>query len=323
MEKRYYLGLDGGGTKTACVLYDAVTEQLWTHTDGPTNHEVLPRGMEDVAGALEGVLRPLLEKAGLNCGDIAAAVFGMSGVDTPAQHTRISGMIGAMGFENYLLANDAYLAVKAVCGSCGVGAVNGTGCNVVGIHKSGRMTQTGGFGSFSGDVGGGDYLVSRVVRAVYEQYFKDGAETALSGMLFSYLGIEDENDLMEVLTDRLAREKGETTLALCRMAYQASAAGDREAGRILTGIGEGYARTIRAVARRLELEAPVAVGLVGSQFTKCEDRTAIETLKRELGPGFEVRIIDTTPVAGALLWALELDGVQADREALKKRLAAI
>lgn len=323
MEKRYYLGLDGGGTKTACVLYDAVTGQLWTHTGGPTNHEVLPGDMADVPGALEGVLRPLLEKVGLRCGDVAAAVFGMSGVDTQAQHTQISGMIRAMGFGNFLLANDAYLAVKAVCGSCGVGAVNGTGCNVVGINERGRMTQTGGFGSFSGDVGGGDYLVSRVVRAVYEQYFKDGAETALSPMLFAYLGIENENELMETLTDRLAREKGETTLALCRMAYQAAAAGDREAGSILTRIGAGYAKTVRAVARRLELEAPVAVGLVGSQFTKCEDQTAIETLKRELGPGFEVRIIDTRPVAGALLWALELDGVETDGESLKKRIAAI
>ena len=41
---KWYLGLDGGGTKTHCVLYDAATGALYSTRAGPTNHETLPGG---------------------------------------------------------------------------------------------------------------------------------------------------------------------------------------------------------------------------------------------------------------------------------------
>lgn len=323
MGKRYYLGVDGGGTKTACVLYDALTGRLWGVQSGPTNHETLSGGMGELPRALEKAFRPLLDKAGLGCQDIAAAAFGLAGVDTERQRETIFDMIARLGFGNFVLVNDAYLAVKGVCGSAGIGAVNGTGCNVVGINVRGQMQQVGGFSSFSGDRGGSAYLVGHVVRSVYEQHFKGGKSTAMSGMLFAFLGIQDETGMMETLMYRLEQSRSETTLALCRMAYTAAAAGDSVAKEILRGIGWDYARSIRALAARLDLTAPVPVGLVGSQFTKCEDSTVIETLKGELGPDYDVRIIDTKPVAGALFWALELEGLKTDREALKKQIAAI
>lgn len=321
MENRYYLGLDGGGTKTHCILYDTKNGDLQLYSGGPTNHEVLAGGLQALPQALKQAIDPLFARVGVHPRDIAGAVFGLSGVDTAQQHEIISGIIRDMGFSNFLLANDAYLAVKAVCGSAGIGAVNGTGCNVVGISPRGDTVQVGGHGAFSGDCGGGDFLVANVIRSVYEQHFKNGPETAMSPMVFRFLGIGQANELMQVLPRRLEESPKETTLEICLILYRAAAQHDIVAKRILEICGQEYARSIRSVATKLSMEPPVAVGLVGSHFTKCQDDTAIVALRNALGHGYHVQIISTKPVAGALLWALELGQVQIDTDVLKKRIA--
>ena len=62
MQNCWYLGLDGGGTKTRCALYNTATDTLLTVRGGSTNHEALPGGM----GALHQIgilLHPILRRA--------------------------------------------------------------------------------------------------------------------------------------------------------------------------------------------------------------------------------------------------------------------
>ena len=98
------------------------------------------------------------------------------------------------------------------------------------------------------------------------------------------------------------------------MLYLAAASGDGAARQILTACGEDYALSIRCVAERLGLRKPVEVALIGSHFTKCEDNTTIDTIRRLLDPHgkgeYRLHIMSTEPVAGALLWALERAGIR-------------
>jgi N-acetylglucosamine kinase-like BadF-type ATPase len=326
MEHRYYLGMDGGGTKTDCVLYDAETDELSFCCGGPTNHEVLPGGLEELPAAVCAAAEPLLRRAGIGPEALRAGAFGLGGVDTPIQQTMITQVLAGMGFGRFALANDAYLGIQAECGGVGIAAVNGSGYSVVGINRAGQRLQIGAHSEMTGDKGGGDYLVPAVVRAAYTQLFKDGPQTAMTQMLFRWAGAECEEDFCQAVALRILSDRAGAYAEISRILYRASAQNDAEARRILTECGEDYALSVRCVADKLKMEGPIDVALLGSQFTKCEDACAIEALRRTLDPvRFRLRLIGTRPVAGALLWALELGGEPRQGEAaaqLKARVRA-
>lgn len=324
MDKRYFLGLDGGGTKTHCVLYDEEKDGLELKSGGATNHEVLPGGLEELPEALSAIVGPLLESAGLSPAELSAAAFGIGGVDTPMQHDLIAGMLEAMGFSRFVLSNDAYLGVKAECGGAGISAVNGSGYSVAGINSAGEMLQIGGHGEMTGDRGGGAYLVPAAVRAVYSQLFKGGPETALTALLEEWSGAGAPEEFCQAVAIRVLGDSVAAYSDVSKLLYRAASMGDGEARRILRESGEDYALSIRCAAARLGMDYPVEVALLGSQFTRCEDPCAIDAMRAALDPEkFRLRLISTKPVAGALLWAMELAGLKPGpekAEELKKRI---
>lgn len=323
MKDQWFFGLDGGGTKTLCALYNTATDELLTACGGPTNHEVLPGGMEGLADAVGAVAFPLLERAGIAPCALASAAFGMGGVDTPMQHGLISQILAGMGFERFVLSNDAFLGVKAELGRCGISAVNGTGYSVAGIAPDGRMLQIGGHGEMTGDRGGGDYLVPAAIRAVYTALFKRGPATRLTEFFFEWLGIAGRDDLCQAVAMQIYSDAADAYRRISQLLYQAAAEGDAVARSILTECGRDYALSIQCVAESLGLAAPVDVVLVGSQFTHCESPCAIDALRESLETAgdYRIHVISTAPVAGALFWAMENAGTEPkDKAALKARL---
>ena len=58
--KEYVLAIDGGATKTHLVLMHLETTKIWRVEGGPTNHEVLPGGFDELTFTLSGLLGQLL-----------------------------------------------------------------------------------------------------------------------------------------------------------------------------------------------------------------------------------------------------------------------
>lgn len=323
MQDQWFFGLDGGGTKTRCVLYNTATNELYTARGGPTNHEALSNGMDGLADAVGEITLPLLEHAGISLADLAGAGFGMGGVDTPMQHEIISQILTGMGFKNLVLANDAFLGVKAELENYGISAVNGTGYSVAGIGPGERMLQIGGHGEMTGDRGGGSYLVPAAIRSAYTALFKHGASTLLTKLFFEWLGIASRDDFCQAVIMRIYQDAPGTYLHISQLLYQAAAKRDAVARSILTECGRDYALSIQCVAESLALPSPVDVVLVGSQFTRCESPCAIDALRESLKKAgdYRIRVISTSPVVGALFWAMEKGGVvPKDKSVLKARL---
>lgn len=324
-QKRWFLGLDGGGSKTHCVLYDLQTDTLTAMCGGPTNHEALEHGMEDLPQAIMALVTPLLAQAGIGIEDLSSAAFGMGGVDTPIQHDIISGILRELGFQSFVLSNDAYLGIKAECDGYGICAVNGSGYSVVGISPTGESLQIGGHGDMSGDRGGGCYLVPAVIRAAYAQQFKLGPQTRLTQMLYDWLGISRREEFPQAVAMRILADAAQAYREISRLLYTAAAEHDPVALGILTESGEDYALSIQSVAGSLAIPAPIPLVLVGSQFVKGECSRTIDAMRQALEKTgvYSIRLISTAPVAGALFWAMELADCLPDantRDALKLRL---
>lgn len=311
MAKEYIIGLDGGGTKSDCVLLDTdgrfVDQLKW----GTTSHEFLPGGMAELACELKKMFTTLFERNGIEPRQIRRAVFGMAGVDTKYQKQKIAGMIALNGLKDFRVCNDGYLGIKAgTVSGVGITIINGTGCSFTGIGESGEMMQVGGQAVVMDDIGGGYIIGRNIVRLVHRDLILNGKSTMLSGMLMKKVGAASSDDLM----DELVQKVGENTIQikhLAPMMFEAAHQGDEVAKGYLAKMGRQIAEYVAAIVRKLALvhRDVIEVVLIGSAFLKAADKTHIESLEaeteRRFGHGKIIfRPLTVRPVCGAALWAL-------------------
>ncbi len=310
---KYVIGVDGGGTKTHCALFDIEGNKIEIMGWGPTNHEVLSGGVTELRNEIDKMIQCILNNNSITRKDVVQYVFGMAGIDTKNQHKAFTQMAKDLGYKNVLVCNDAFLGVKAGCTSgSGVCAINGTGCTVVGIDSKGSTIQIGGQGNLTGDVGGGGYLGLKVVSTVYNALFKDTGPTLMSDMLFDILGITNKYNYMEVLTEQASR--GTIIIKdLGKIVFEAANKGDSKALDILQHMGSENARSINGVINELDFQDQqcIEVVLAGSIYVKGKNDTAVQTLKdkvQENNPTKEIlfKVLTEPPVMGAIAWALKL-----------------
>ncbi len=321
---RYVLGIDGGGSKTRCALYDADTGRLDLMPYGTTCHESLSGGFNDLPGVFRGMFRSLLSRNNIGFGDIEMGVIGLSGVDTPEQHRIVSEMLTALGLKRLSLYNDAYLGIFAGgANGTGICAVSGTGSCVAGLDSAGKFVKIGGLGTLTGDMGGGRMLSRRVVGLVYSQLFRDAPFTALTTALFRWLDITDRDEFLDLVTERLKNDDENTTLTLCRLLFSAAAEGDAAALSLLEESGRSYAGGIAGAVSQLTFAPgePLEVIFAGSLFTKSVCDHAQKTAEAVLLQKFRTpifRTLDVPCVAGAVLRALDELGIGGRRESVLK-----
>lgn len=320
--ERYVLGVDGGGTKTHCALFDLAGNGIDMINWGPTSHEVLKGGFKELESELSSLFHHVLEKNGIGFHQIARGVFGFAGIDTCRQQELISGIISRLGFKDFILCNDAFLSVKAGCPQgYGVGIINGTGCCVAGIDPGGRLLQVGGLGHLTGDVGGGAGLGEAAIRVAYTYFFRCGGHTLMAGMLLEELGITSKYELVECIHRKIS--KGEIRISdLNRLVFEAANMGDEVATAILEKVGEELAASANGALKELKFGAgkKICIVLAGSIHLKGNHPALVDKLKESIvlqNPGREIEfvLLERPPATGAAIWALEsVLGREAIRE---------
>lgn len=316
--KKYVLGVDGGGTKTHCSIFDLDGNMVDLVSWGTTNHECLSGSYAELKAELSKLFTYILTKNNIGTEDLERCVFGLAGVDTKWQHEFITNMIFDLGIRDFTLCNDSYLGVKAGSeNGTGICAINGTAFSIGGIDSKGNMLQIGGLGELSGgDFGGGEYLAGKAIAATYNSIFKGDSETLITDMFFDILGITSKFDFVEALKGKI--DDGTYKYDYFnRLVFEAANKNDTVAQGLLDNMGLEYARCISAVINNLDFckQEPVEIILAGSIFVKGENSRAIEKIRQEISNKHKDRIITykvltAPPVAGAILWALEQSGTK-------------
>jgi len=321
--KQYFLGLDGGGTKTHILLYERESGLFDLFTGVGTNYENMPGGYTELSDVLSQMMDTFLGKHGITAADIKSAAFGMAGVDSKKQHQEISNIISALGFKKFELNNDAFLGVWAgTSRGAGVSCVNGTGFSVVGMDAGGQTIQVGGMGFLTGDYGGAFWLVPEVMSYVHGQFFRRYPKSLMTEPIMEVLGITSKVDYMEAAHERFTSDDYKAVnLAILKILFDAAKQGDAAACGLLARSGRAYGENILGVLDNLSFHDPVEIVLTGSLFQKNPDSHVIvkldEFLKENYNKPYEIKILDTPSVLGALFWAIG-DASSAEERALLK-----
>lgn len=302
---RYFLGVDGGGTKTHALLVAEDGQALGFGQAGPGNWEGV--GLDGMTAALQTAISAAARMAGISITQISAAGLGLAGYDWPCQRAMILNALSPLGLRGPLeLVNDAALGIFAGCThGWGISVVSGTGCNCRGRGKD-RMTEgrmVGGANHWSGEYAGGGDLAARAMRAVTFEWNRRGPATALSAAFLELSGARDLFDLIEgMYVGRYALDS-----RYLFKVFEVASAGDPTAQEVLRWAGRELGEMACGVIRQLELESePVEVVLIGSVFNghPLMTKTLQETV-RALAPRAEFIRFEKPPVIGAALLGME------------------
>ncbi|WP_219835112.1 N-acetylglucosamine kinase [Paenibacillus sp. R14(2021)] len=303
----YYLGIDGGGSKTHALLTDEHGFVLGKGQSGNGNHQI------DAAEAkrhLAGAVNEALKSAGVKHDDVQHAYFGLAGADRETDYRILRPLVAAIGLPRHSIDCDTMIGLRAGTDRpYGISVICGTGTNCAGRNRFGEHLQIGGFNYMYGDFGGGGALNIEVFRSVVRAWDGRDEPTLLTDPLLRLLGYAS---VEAMFNDYLDHNKT-VPVDAAKLLFEAAAIGDAASLAILRRQGTELGQAAAAVARRLGMSQDVFdVVLAGSLLTRGDTggwiRGPLEELVHAAAPGASVALLKVDPVFGAVWSAMEADG---------------
>jgi N-acetylglucosamine kinase-like BadF-type ATPase len=315
------VGVDGGGSKTACRVAGADGTLLGEASAGPSNYQTVGEAgtlaalAEATAGAVAAAARPL-RAVGL--------CLALAGVDRPAdlaamQRVAVAlldrpapGLAWDVSPERVEIVNDAVAALVGGTGrTAGVVCVAGTGSIAFGMNRAGARARAGGWGHLLGDEGSGYAIGLAALRAVARAADGRGPATALTDLVLARCHLDDPSGLIGLV---YGGWQPADVAGFAPVVGAAAAAGDAVAGGILAEAAAELALAVATVARSLGFLDPdgfrfevVAAGGSWSGLPGLQERFAA-ALRGE-ATGATVIAPRRSPVEGAVLLARRAAGL--------------
>ena len=262
-----FLGVDGGGTKTAFALIDRQGQVLARNEQSSAYY--LEVGMEGAADVLARGCAGLFAAAGVTANDIAFAFFGLPayGEDRAVQAQLDALPRAVLGYGRYLCDNDMVCswAGSLACAD-GISVIAGTGSMAYG-RIDGQGARAGGWGELFSDEGSA-YWIARAGLALFSRMSDGRAPRGpLHGLLRTRLALQDDLDLCQVVYGELKGERSKVA-ALSRLVSEAAALGDAQAVAILESAALEVAALVDAVRGQLGVDpgTEVTVSYSGGLF---------------------------------------------------------
>lgn len=255
----FYIGVDGGGTKTACLVLDENRQPCGRSRTGSSNWNSV--GFEQAQHHLAQAMHEALAAAGAESAQVAAICLGMSGVDRPDDRVRLGGWMGKLlPAAKVLIHNDAVIALASGTGGrlFGVVVLSGTGMIAYGFDASGRHSRAGGWGALLGDGGSGYAIGAAILKAATWAADGRGPATALLPAVLDHLHLQQAQQLVRWAYDDISWQR---FAQLAPLAMACAQAGDPVSLQILAQAADDLAAAAEAVARSLHLQGE-AVPLV-------------------------------------------------------------
>lgn len=294
----FVAGIDGGGTKTECVLLDAEGRLIRSGLAGSLNLNSRPQA--EVAQSLHSVVQMMLAQ-GEACRMLC---IGCAGMSNPELSGTLERMLRAEGYEGpCMFVGDQAAALYAAHGEApGAVLISGTGSICFGRNGSGDTARAGGWGYKISD-GGSGYAIGRdILSAVVRAHDGCGRPTVLKERVLAQFGTHDLEPLIHALYTE--GEKQGNPAAYAPLLPAAVAEGDAVACDILQKAIAQLCQLASAVVLRLGLqESRLALsgGILKNIACVAEGVTAHLHM---LYPHLEVFVLKTSAAEGAARMAL-------------------
>lgn len=305
----YYVGIDGGGTKTTCAAGDE-TRLLAKATAGPSN--IVRVGEAQTRKSLTQAVREACAACGISPEDVVRTCVGGSGAARPELAAIVRSILVEILRSPVDVVGDMETSLEAAFGDGpGVIVIAGTGSIAYGRDQTGNTLRAGGWGFEIGDEGSAHWIGRTAITALLRYSDLDGEAVLSAPMvkaLFKAWGVDSLLDLA-----RAANSVPGPDFASLFPAIAGS--DDNLARQVLGKAGRELAELASIVIRRLFAQdnvPPVPVAMIGGVFRHAAPvREAFYNELRNMVPDARVLPEVVDPVEGALRMARKAARKQA------------
>ena len=301
----YFIGVDGGASKTAALVVDANGKELGRGLAGGSNH--LRVGIEEATRNIERSVNVALVEAGIAIKDVEYAYCGIAGSDHPVHRQRVIDSLRIFFPNgNFIVDTDARIALTGAVGfGGGIVIISGTGSVAFGRNAAGQEARAGGWGPTLGDEGSGFWIAREGLSAIVRAHDGRGFATRMTDLLCDEYRMCSPDDLPHFVyaatthIDDIARYG--------KLVIEAAQEGDDVAREILARGGSELAECVLAIARKLHMtDAEFRVAYVGGAFHAGD--LLLNPMRLRLQRDAPLSTLDPpirTPVEGAAMMAMQ------------------
>ena len=281
MKELYFVGVDGGGTKTALVAATPDGKEKSHAVCGPLNYNFigLEKALENLA---EGI-----KLLGLPKGSIAAIGIGDPSIDDEAESPlaqEFAARAAALLEAPVYVRSDAYMTLFALTGGKkpGVLIISGTGSMTIGEDEAGKISVVGGWGRLTGDEGSGYYIGREGICAALRAADGVAPETALTEAACKHFEKKKPRDLIAAFYG----DEEPDVAGFSRCVAECAARGDEVANEILLNAAAHLSRYASVLIEKCNADL---VGVWGSVLCKnATVRQAFESGVKEKFPHIQI-----------------------------------
>ena len=305
----YFLGIDGGATKTHVVLSDRTGGLVAEAKDGPSNYHLVGSGQagNNIAAAIS---RALAEST-VDPADVQSASAGMAGLDGPSDMENVQQLLKSVlegcGFScPWRSVNDSVVAwAGAFLGGPGALIAAGSGAVAFAVGCNGISARADGLGHWLGDAGSGFNIGRAGLRAAVAALDGRGPATCLTDSFLAIAGrLRQEWVAWIADLDTTISHAHFQLRSFAPFVTQAAEGGDSVALSILDNAGAALAATVASAIRRAGHFSAPRVAMTGSVLEESLHlRRAFQSELTAQLPGCHFVPVRASPAYGASLLA--------------------
>ena len=192
---KYYLGIDGGGTRTTAAISDENGKLILKKAGKTINFYSV--GMEVARDNLDNLINEIYSE--LDCDEFESVFIGCSALDDKADEATLKALCGNIKAKAVEMNSDLYIALKSMGDTkCPCVAVCGTGSMAIGTDKDGNTVVSGGWGHIIGDEGSGYAIAVNALKLCCELCDK-GENSPLLEAAESYFNVSDFRKAIDII----------------------------------------------------------------------------------------------------------------------------
>ncbi|MDR5000354.1 BadF/BadG/BcrA/BcrD ATPase family protein [Brevibacillus sp. FSL K6-0770] len=302
-EKKWFIGIDGGGTKTKAAICDE-RGQVQTIATGDSSNP-LSRPWAEVEATLKQLVTTVCQEARIRDEEVSGLFIGLGGADRPFVREKIDAAFAEAWQERLFFDNDVIPALySGTWGQPGIVLISGTGSIACALTSEGVRHRVGGWGYLLGDEGSGFDLGKKAAAAVLRAHDGRGEPTVLTELFLAHYHVSSQEELIAFIYGddnprmQLARAS--------ELVEQAARQKDRLANGLIREAAAALCELAHACLKKTQEALPVVLaGGVLAQDTLVRQRVLAEA-------SFPVVIPEVSPVIGALVAAMTRAGHRVD-----------
>ena len=265
---QYYIGVDGGGTKTAVATAKEDGSDIHFTTTGSASWREY--GIDTVVKNIKDVVESRISISKSTVGGISIGLPFL-GENVKGEDELIQPFHTAFADIPLFITNDVEIGWAGSLGlSPGINVVAGTGAIAYGKDEYGNSARSGGWSEFFGDEGSCYWVGSQVMRLFSKQSDGRLKKDALYEVICSEFGLTDDVDFINLMHGEYIPQRDKVA-SLQILAKKAAVAGAPSVLALYTEAAHELSLLVRAIRDKLNFtNQPFMVSYTGGLF-KSED----------------------------------------------------